>query len=136
MLLTGGIHSDERGRLAFVNDFGLPGVKRFYTITHPDTQVLRAWQGHKRETKHFFVAKGSFLLGWLKPDNWEKPSADLFVNRRVLKAESPAVLTVEPNHVNGFRALSPDSVLIVFSDFSVQESSDDSWRFPAQTWQL
>ena len=54
MLIQGGIHSDERGALAFVNSFGMEAVRRFYLIRHSDTRVIRAWQGHRTEEKWFF----------------------------------------------------------------------------------
>lgn len=135
-LIAGGLFTDDRGTLAFVNDFTFPGVKRFYTLTHPDTKVVRAWQGHKLETKHFFVAKGAFLMAWVKPDNWENPSSDLPVNKQLLRASEPAVLTVKAGHANGFRALEEDSVMMVFSDLDLEQSATDTFRFAAGQWEL
>lgn len=136
MLIKGNKHSDERGTLCFVNDFDLQNIRRFYTITHPDINIVRAWQGHKIENKHFFVTKGSFLFGWVEVDNWENPSETLDVNRQVLSFDEPIVLTINAGCANGFKALEPDSALIVFSDLTLEESSKDMYRFEKETWTL
>lgn len=136
MLFKGNTHSDERGTLQFVNEFNFQNVKRFYSITHPDTSVLRAWQGHKKEVKHFFVTKGAFVVGWVAPDDWENPSPGLQVQKQVLSAGEPAVLAVAAGHANGFRALEPGSTVMVFSSFSLAESAADTFRFKADMWTL
>ena len=37
-------------------------------------------------------------------------------------------------YANGFRALEPHSKLIVFSNFTVEESSSDDYRFSKELW--
>ncbi len=76
-ILKGGAFTDARGTLQFVNDFEFEGVKRFYQITHHNTSIVRAWQGHKVEHKWFFVGKGSFVIAWVKIDDWQNPSSTL-----------------------------------------------------------
>jgi dTDP-4-dehydrorhamnose 3,5-epimerase len=97
---------------------------------------MRAWQGHKLETKQFFVSKGSFLFAWVKIDDWENPSSDLTVNKAIITADEPTVLTVLAGHANGFKALEDDSTVVVFSNLSQQESSADMYRFEKKTWSL
>ncbi|MDD4374253.1 MAG: dTDP-4-dehydrorhamnose 3,5-epimerase family protein [Bacteroidales bacterium] len=128
-LIKGNIHIDQRGIVRFVNDFHFENVKRFYTITHPDTNITRAWQGHKLETKYFYVTKGSFLINWIKIDNWQQPSKDLETNTHTLSDSESEILIIPPGHVNGFKALEPDSTMIVFSDMSLEESKEDDYRF-------
>ena len=53
-IIQGGSYTDDRGTIDFVNDFHFEGVKRFYTITHPDTSIVRAWQGHTSNAKYFY----------------------------------------------------------------------------------
>ena len=136
ILIKGNTYSDERGTLCFVNDFDLKPVRRFYTISHPDINIIRAWQGHKIENKHFFVTKGSFLFGWVKVDNWDNPSGSLNVNRQTLTAHDPRILTIAAGCANGFKALEPDSTVIVFSDLTLNESANDMYRFEKETWKL
>lgn len=133
-IIQGGTYEDERGKLSFVNDFDLSEVRRYYTIEHPDTSVIRAWQGHKKEQKWFQVITGSFLVAVVKPDNWENPSEKLEVKKIILKADENQVLHIPGNFANGFKALEPNSRMIVFSDFSVEESAKDNFRFDSQLW--
>jgi dTDP-4-dehydrorhamnose 3,5-epimerase len=128
-LIKGNIHKDQRGIVRFVNDFHFENVKRFYSITHPNTSTIRAWQGHKLETKYFYVTKGSFLINWIKIDNWQQPSKDLKINTHTLSDNQSEILIIPPGHVNGFKALAPYSTMIVFSDMSLEESKEDDYRF-------
>lgn len=135
-LIKGNIHEDHRGIVRFVNDFHFENVKRFYTITHPDTSIIRAWQGHKLETKYFYVTKGSFLINWIEIDSWEQPSKDLFINKHMLKATQSEILIIPPGHVNGFKALEADSILMVFSHMLLEDSKNDDYRFTQDYWRI
>ena len=136
MIIKGNIHIDQRGIVKFVNDFHFENVRRFYTITHPDTTTIRAWQGHKLETKYFYVTKGSFLINWINIDNWEHPSKELKINTHTLTDTQSEILIIPHGHVNGFKALEPDSTLMVFSDMSLEESKEDDFRFPQDYWRM
>jgi len=135
-LIKGNIHKDQRGTVRFVNDFHFENVKRFYTITHPDTNTIRAWQGHKLETKYFYVTKGSFLINWIEIDNWQKPSKDLSINTHILSDTQSEILIIPPGHVNGFKALEPDSTMMVFSDMLLEDSKKDDYRFDLKYFQF
>ena len=134
MIIKGSEHTDNRGIIRFVNDFTFEGIKRFYTITHPDASVIRAWQGHKLETKHFYVAKGSFLINWIEIDNWQQPSKDLKINAHILSESQSEILIIPPGHVNGLKALETGSILVSFSNMTLEESKDDDYRFPKDYW--
>lgn len=135
-LIQGNIHKDQRGIVRFVNDFHFENIKRFYTITHPDTSTIRAWQGHQRETKYFYVTKGSFIINWIEIDNWVQISKDLKINAHTLSDTQSEILIIPPSHVNGFKALEPDSTMVVFSDMSLEESKNDDYRFPIDYWEM
>lgn len=136
MLIEGNFFTDNRGTVHFVNDFHFEGIKRFYTFSHPDVSVIRAWQGHKIELKHFYVTKGKFLICWMEIDNWDNPGRDLKVNRQILSEDDPQVLVIQPGHANGFKALEPDSQLIVFSNLSLEEAKVDDYRFDSNFWAI
>ena len=133
-IIKGGEHEDARGNLIFFNDFDMKAVKRFYIIAHPDTKAVRAWQGHKREQKWFYVIAGSFKVVIVQPDNWLQPSSDLETHEFVLKQERNEILYVPGGFANGFKALEDHSKMIVFSDFTVVESSHDNFRFDNNKW--
>lgn len=133
-LIKGGTHTDHRGILRFVNDFDLKNVRRFYTIQHPDTSIIRAWQGHKIETKCFFPLKGSFVVAWVKIDDFENPSLNLQPEYYKLSAKNSEILILPPGYANGLKALEPNSEIAVFSDLDVNESVKEKRRYPAEWW--
>ena len=133
-IIQGGEHQDARGKLIFFNDFDMKAVKRFYVIEHPDTVIVRAWQGHKIEQKWFYVLAGSFKVVMVQPDDWTDPSAVLVTKEFILKSESNEILHVPGGFANGFKALVPQSKMMVFSDCTVEESSHDNFRFDANKW--
>jgi dTDP-4-dehydrorhamnose 3,5-epimerase-like enzyme len=133
-LIEGGTHIDERGILSFINDFDLTPVKRFYSITHPNKEIVRAWQGHKQEHKYFYVLKGSFVVAWVKIDRWKSPSKDLKAEYVILQTSDPKILILPPGYANGLKALETNSEIMVFSDYLLNESSDDIIRFNKDWW--
>lgn len=119
-VIRGNSFSDDRGQVKFVNDFDLSSVLRIYCI-EPKPGVIRAWQGHKKETKWFYAVKGSFLVKSVNMDTLNK--TDYQLNSSVSE-----VLEITPGHFNGFEALEEGSVLMVFSDLRLEESKEDDFR--------
>ena len=133
-IIQGGLFNDERGSLAFVNDFDLQPIRRFYTITHHNTAVVRAWQGHQKEAKWFYCSNGSFQILSVKIDDWENPSRDLEVISFRLSENNPRILAVPPGYASGFKATEKDSTLIVYSDKDLEASKNDDFRFDKNLW--
>lgn len=133
-LINGGASDDIRGRISFVNDFDFPHVKRFYQINNDGTDVIRAWQGHKLEHKYFFATAGSFVIAWVKIDDWEVPSDTLTAEHVVMSFKSPAVLSIPPGYANGIMALEPEASLVIFSNLSLAESNEDRWSYKNDLW--
>lgn len=133
-LLRAGRHRDERGILSFFNDLSLTPVQRMYWIDQKKTDVIRAWQAHRVEQKWFMAAAGKFLVAVVQPDDWKNPSRKLPVTTFILEADEPAVLHIPGGYANGFRALTPDSRLLVFSDAGMEESKADDFRFDKDLW--
>lgn len=133
-VIAGGIAVDDRGTLTFANDFDFKGVKRFYMIKNHRVGFVRAWHGHKKESKYVLAARGSFIIAAVKIDNWEKPSKDLEVHRFLLSANKPSVIFIPAGFANGFKSLTEDAQLMFFSTTSLEESSGDDFRFDAHYW--
>lgn len=134
LLIEGGTFVDERGRLDFVNEFDMSRIKRFYITANINTNLIRAWQGHKIESRWFYCIQGRFDVKIVKIDNWENPSRKLNVNEYILSSETPQVLFVPNGYVNGFRALEEDSKLMIFSDHKSNELNNDNFRFDKKLW--
>lgn len=133
-VIKGGIFSDQRGSMRFVNDFKFEDIKRFYFIKHPSTSVVRAWQGHQSERKYFFPILGSFVVAWVELDNFENPSKDLIPEYHILSAENSEILSIPKGYANGLKALEPNSELMIFSDVNLEDSITEDIRYPADWW--
>ena len=132
--IAGGFHEDRRGRVSFINEFDATAVRRCYWIQHPTTDTVRAWQGHRLETKWFVCTRGGFEVRLIEPDNWETPSKQLPVTVFSLTEKQPGVLWVPPGFVTGFRATKNHSTLMVYSDVALEASVSDDYRFDPKTW--
>jgi dTDP-4-dehydrorhamnose 3,5-epimerase-like enzyme len=133
-LLLGGLSVDDRGEVAFVNEFDFSDVKRFYTVSNHEAGFVRAWHGHRNEAKYVLAVAGAALVCCVEVDSWENPSPELEAQRYVLSDRNPSVLRVPPGYVNGFMTLTPGAKLVFFSTSSLEDSLGDDIRFPARYW--
>lgn len=120
-IISGGHYIDNRGLLRFVNDFDMKQVRRMYII-EPKFGQIRAWQGHKKEQKWFFVLEGSFLI--------QTVSIQAHQNRSkiIVLAEDSRVVHIESGNYNGFEALTEGSKMLVFSNQTIDEAALDDFR--------
>jgi dTDP-4-dehydrorhamnose 3,5-epimerase-like enzyme len=124
--INGDIFRDARGDLRFINAFDMTRVKRMYAVL-PEIGVVRAWQGHRLETKWFHAAKGSFRVKTAVFDDTTR------VQEIILSDKQIRLVEIAPGHFNGFEALEPGSILMVFSDLLVEESRADDYRLDTET---
>ncbi|MBO0592811.1 hypothetical protein I2486_15510 [Cellulophaga sp. E16_2] len=128
--IQGATHTDERGKLVFFNDFSMERIKRFYEINPSNTNHIRAWQGHLKETKWFYCCEGAFVLYLIALDENGTLRPDLKVEHFILNSDIPFVLEVPGGFASGFKAIKDHSKLTVYSDVSVAASIADDFRFP------
>ena len=133
-LHQGGVFSDNRGTLRFVNEEEPGSYRRFYLITHPDTATIRAWQGHKIEEKAFYVTSGSFIIAVVQPDNFEAPAEEETPDFFILTEENKNFLRVPGGSYTGIKALTPNSTLLVLSALDMAGSKADDYRQPTTKW--
>jgi len=132
--IEGGLAVDDRGDLAFVNDFHFEGVKRFYMVSNHHAGFVRAWHAHRHEAKYVIAVQGAAIVAAVAIDNWEHPSKNAQVHRYVLSAQKPAVLYIPAGYANGFMSLTTDTKLIFFSTATLEESRSDDVRYDARYW--
>ncbi|MBN3582421.1 WxcM-like domain-containing protein [Algoriphagus aestuarii] len=127
-LIPVSIHKDERGELRYCNEFSLNDSKRFYSISFKRKDQIRAWQGHKIETKSIFPIQGITKIVLVKVEDFEnaKPSE---IYEFILDSNSPYILIVPGGYANGFQSKSKDSTIMIFSDSSLDDSKNDDYRF-------
>ena len=135
-LLKGAVAVDDRGQLAFVNDFHFDDVKRFYMVSNHRAGFIRAWHAHRHEVKYATVVSGAAVIGAVMIDDWSAPSKTAEVNRFVLSASSPAVLHIPAGYANGFMSLTADTRITFYSTSTLEESMKDDIRYDARYWDI
>lgn len=128
--IAGGIAKDYRGQIKFVNDFDMSLVKRFYIIKNSDTELVRGWRAHQIEQRWFYVLSGSFSVDIVRIDNWENPSLDLAVEKKIISSIDLQILHVPSGYGTAFRALEPNSELLVYADYGIENASNDDHTYP------
>lgn len=124
-IITGSIHSDQRGTLSYNNDFDASLIKRVYIIENTNTDFIRAWQGHKIEQRWFSAINGSFKIQLIKIDNWEKPSKDIKPFTYIISAGKLDVLHIPEGYVSSIQSLEPGSKLLVMANYLLGETKDE-----------
>jgi dTDP-4-dehydrorhamnose 3,5-epimerase len=133
-VIMGGRATDDRGALGYINDFHLSEFKRFYTVENHKTGFVRAWHGHLKEAKAILVLRGSALICAVRMTDTLKPSKDEPVKRVVLASSNISALFIPPGYANGFKTLTPDALILVFSSTTLDESLNDDYRFAFDYW--
>ena len=133
-IIKGGTFSDHRGFMRFVNDFKFGDVVRFYFIKHPETKFVRAWQGHQFEQKWFYPISGSFVVAWVKIDDFNNPSKDLIPEFHIISSNKSELIYIPKGYANGIKALEPNSELMIFSDMELEKSVKEKIRYNPDLW--
>lgn len=129
-IIQGGLAKDHRGEIRFVNDFDMSMVKRFYIIRNADVDLIRGWRAHKIEQRWFYVLSGSFSIDIVKIDDWNDIPRDLPVRKELFKVDDGSILHLTKGYGTAFRALEPDSELLVFSDHRIDHALFDDHTYP------
>ena len=111
-------------------------VVRFYEISPSNTQTVRAWQGHRKEKKWLYCNSGVIIVHLVKLETADHPSQNSLSEKFILNAENPVILQIPSGYANGFKAMAEGSKLLVFSNFSLEESKIDDYRYPVEKWEV
>ncbi|WP_312364473.1 WxcM-like domain-containing protein [Sphingobacterium sp.] len=131
-IIQGSVATDHRGQIRFVNEFDMSEIKRFYIIKNSDIEMIRGWRAHRIEQRWFYVLSGAFSLDLLCIDNWENPSNSLPIDHVDLYSSDMKVLHVPPGYGTAFRALEPNSELLVFADYGIDHAKLDDYTWPPE----
>ncbi|QLC67486.1 WxcM-like domain-containing protein [Flavobacterium sp. LPB0248] len=135
-IIQGGKFSDHRGIISYVNDFSFENIERFYIISNSHENPIRAWQGHKLDSKNFYCVSGSFNIHFTKIDNWENPSKELIIKTIYVSESDSKIVHIPSGYVNAIESLEENSKLISFSTLPLINVGEDDVRFPLDYWQL
>jgi len=126
--------TDDRGVLLANNNFQLEGYKRFYVVKNHRINFVRAWHGHKYETKALICVRGAFKVGAVQVDDFGNPDREKKVSNFVLSHNSSNILIIPKGYFNGHMSLTDDAELLIFSNKTLQESVSDDFRLPYNYW--
>lgn len=132
-MITGGLATDDRGTLRFVNNFNPSEcqIKRFYQVENHAKGYIRAFHGHLIESKYVYVVRGSALFvaaEMLQDGSGLKDPGDL--QKVVLTANKPSIYFIPAGYANGFKTLTDDTVVIFYSTVTMEEAVGDDYRLP------
>ena len=82
----------------------------------------------------FYCSEGIFIINLLKIDDFNNPSSLLVPEKIVLDSSNPVVLEISGGYATGIQAIKENSKLMVYSDFSLDQSKNDDYRFPVDQW--
>ena len=105
---------DFRGSLEYYNSLDLDKYKRLYIVKNPKIGTVRAWHGHKIESKLVKVINGNFCIFTIKIDNWDNPSKDLIPSKYEMD-ENSGILYIPPGYANGAINTEANSQVMYFS---------------------
>lgn len=135
-IIQGGIFSDHRGSISYVNDFNFAAIERFYIISNSEGNPVRAWQGHRLDAKNFYCLTGAFRIYFVKIDNWECPSKDLSIETIDVSDSDSKIVHIPAGYANAIQSLEKDSKLISFSTLPLANVSEDDVRYDSNYWKI
>ncbi|MDP3992356.1 MAG: WxcM-like domain-containing protein [Nanoarchaeota archaeon] len=118
------IFGDDRGYFTAINFE--EGIKRAYLIKNHRAGVVRAFHGHKKETKTLHCIKGAFKVICISMETggWKSFT---------ITEKGQNILKIPSMIYNGFVSLTHDSELLILSDSTFEESKNDDFRLPYDT---
>jgi dTDP-4-dehydrorhamnose 3,5-epimerase-like enzyme len=143
------VFTDDRGTFRNIFDDSMWPIKRIYSCSNFSPFVMRGFHYHEYESKIFYVLSGAikfiiipmgfeqarYLKAGYSEGDINFPDLIASIKVFVLSGDSPATLYVPPGCANAWMSLQPDSVLMVASNKSNDESRQDDIRFsPDMDW--
>jgi len=135
-IITGNSHIDERGKLNFFNQFNLREIVRMYEISPSSTTNIRGWQGHAKEHKWFYCSAGSFTVYLAPLTYFNTVNSDNQITEINISVNSPSILHITGGYATAIKAEVENARLLVFSNFTVEESVSDDFRFSLEKWPI
>jgi dTDP-4-dehydrorhamnose 3,5-epimerase len=135
-IIQGGNFSDHRGTISYVNDFSFRDIERFYIISNSEENPIRAWQGHKLDSKNFYCISGSFKIHFVKIDDWESPSKNLTIETIFVSDSDSKIVHIPAGYANAIESLEINSKLISFSTLPLSNVSEDDVRYNSDYWRI
>ena len=106
----------------------------YFSYENHKLNFIRAWHGHKKEQKYILILSGSIKVSLVKINNWKKPNKKLQIKNYYLNEKCPQMLYIPGGYAHGTQNLKKNTSFIVFSNFSINQSLKDDFRYPYDYW--
>ena len=128
-LIDGTLFTDDRGMLQVMNSFNMivGGIKRFYIVRNHQSGYVRAFHGHVRETKYLYVISGAVQVKII-PLEYQNKKIDSF------NVGIGSMVYIPCGYFHGWKGLTEDTILLVLSTGTLEESQQDDIRLPWDTF--
>tara|TARA_B110000858_G_C17445587_1_gene311812 strand:- start:23 stop:472 length:450 start_codon:yes stop_codon:yes gene_type:complete len=135
-IINADISIDDRGEIVHCNNFNFQEnkIKRFYQIQNNNINFVRAWHAHKKENKFILILTGSLKVCTIKIDDWKNPNKNLKKSTFVISEKKPQILFIPGGYAHGTQNLTQNTKFIVFSNFDINESIKDDYRYVYNYW--
>ena len=130
-IIQGSISIDDRGSLSYCNDFNHEQrkIQRSYTVKN-HSSFIRAFHGHKIESKYVEVIEGAALIVVYKVKDWEtgeiEPGTEIKIT---LSSQKPGYFYIPPGYANGAKTLVDGTIIKYYSTVSLETAATDDFRF-------
>jgi len=121
-----GVFGDDRGLLSYVENITMT-IERFYIVQNYKEGFIRAWHGHKKETKTAYVVTGAALFYAIEMNEETMPLNKVPL-KWVLDERTQGILIIPPKYYHGFKTLTADTKVMFFSNMSSRDSVGDDFR--------
>ncbi len=113
------VFGDDRGYFTAIHF--APDSKRAYLIKNHRAGVIRAFHGHKTESKILFAIRGGFKIVCINMEtgDWKKFA---------ITEKGNSVIKIPAKMYHGMVSLSDDSELLIVSNKTFEESKNDDFR--------
>ena len=132
--ILGGRFVDDRGflkALTFPEGFT---PKRLYSVNNWRPNFIRAWHGHKSESKLIYMSKGSGVIAAVLMSDTKTPNKSEKIHRFIVDSESHIAIYIPAGYANGLMSLTGDAEFTILSSATLEESKNDDFRFPFDYW--
>jgi dTDP-4-dehydrorhamnose 3,5-epimerase len=134
--IIGGRYVDDRGFLkALIFPEGFT-PKRLYSVNNWRSNFIRAWHGHKFESKLIYMSKGAGVIAAVHMSDLKAPDKNAPVHRFSIDSESHSAIFIPAGYANGLMSLTSDAEFTVISSATLDESKGDDYRFPFDYWKV
>jgi len=128
-IIIGGCSVDDRGFVRHINDFDFKGIKRFYVVENHRPGFVRAWHGHKYESKWALVVEGSVYFKVAKVSDFSNPDQITVGHHFTFNHNLPTILFIPAGWAHGYKTLTDKAKIIFFSDKTLEQSQKDDFRW-------